>query len=83
MDQGFGVGLLNASPGDIEEAGYCDKAADCCIKQHSHIHELNLFFRYKKNLKALYLVHPTNFIKILWNIFKPFIRYIYLYKKYD
>lgn len=29
--------------------------------------------KYKKNLKALYLVHPTNFIKILWNIFKPFI----------
>eukprot|EP00075_Anas_platyrhynchos_P016849 XP_027306102.1 rho GTPase-activating protein 8 isoform X7 [Anas platyrhynchos] len=27
--------------------------------------------RYKKNLKALYVVHPTNFIKILWNIFKP------------
>ncbi|XP_064605936.1 rho GTPase-activating protein 8-like isoform X2 [Liolophura sinensis] len=29
--------------------------------------------KYKKNLKALYLVHPTNFIKILWNIFKPLI----------
>ncbi|NWU54615.1 RHG08 protein, partial [Dromas ardeola] len=31
------------------------------------------FLRYKKNLKALYVVHPTNFIKILWNIFKPLI----------
>lgn len=30
--------------------------------------------KYKKNLKAWYIVHPTNFIKILWNIFKPFIR---------
>ncbi|XP_061176305.1 rho GTPase-activating protein 8-like isoform X3 [Saccostrea echinata] len=29
--------------------------------------------KYKKNLKACYIVHPTNFIKILWNIFKPFI----------
>ncbi|KAK7483278.1 hypothetical protein BaRGS_00025445 [Batillaria attramentaria] len=29
--------------------------------------------KYKKNLKTLYLVHPTNFIKILWNIFRPFI----------
>ncbi|XP_045146695.1 rho GTPase-activating protein 8 [Echinops telfairi] len=29
--------------------------------------------RYKKNLKALYVVHPTNFIKVLWRIFKPFI----------
>lgn len=29
--------------------------------------------KYKKNLKALYLVHPSNFIRILWNIFKPFI----------
>ncbi|XP_068513676.1 rho GTPase-activating protein 8 isoform X7 [Anas acuta] len=29
--------------------------------------------KYKKNLKALYVVHPTNFIKILWNIFKPLI----------
>ncbi|XP_057342277.1 rho GTPase-activating protein 8 [Manis pentadactyla] len=25
----------------------------------------------RKNLKALYIVHPTNFIKVLWNIFKP------------
>ncbi|XP_052808782.1 rho GTPase-activating protein 1-like isoform X2 [Mya arenaria] len=29
--------------------------------------------KYKKNLKALYIVHPSNFIKILWNIFKPLI----------
>ncbi|XP_075408721.1 rho GTPase-activating protein 8 [Tenrec ecaudatus] len=29
--------------------------------------------KYKKNLKALYVVHPTNFIKVLWGIFKPFI----------
>ncbi|XP_014662655.1 PREDICTED: rho GTPase-activating protein 8-like [Priapulus caudatus] len=27
--------------------------------------------KYKKNLKALYLVHPSNFIRILWNMFKP------------
>ncbi|CAG0922883.1 unnamed protein product [Notodromas monacha] len=27
--------------------------------------------KYKKNLKALYLVHPTNFIRIVWNVFKP------------
>jgi len=29
--------------------------------------------KYKKNLKALYVVHPTTFIKVLWNIFRPFI----------
>ncbi|XP_049740587.1 rho GTPase-activating protein 8 isoform X1 [Elephas maximus indicus] len=29
--------------------------------------------KYKKNLKALYVVHPTNFIKVLWSIFKPLI----------
>ncbi|CAG9534240.1 unnamed protein product [Cercopithifilaria johnstoni] len=29
--------------------------------------------KYKKNLKALYLVHPTRFIRIIWNIFKPFL----------
>ncbi|XP_036615068.1 rho GTPase-activating protein 8-like isoform X5 [Trichosurus vulpecula] len=29
--------------------------------------------KYKKNLKALYVVHPTSFIKILWTIFKPLI----------
>ena len=29
--------------------------------------------RYKKNLKALFLVHPTNFIRIVWQIFKPII----------
>jgi len=33
--------------------------------------------KYKKNLKALYLVHPTNFIRIVWQIFKPAIRYVY------
>ncbi|KAI4497927.1 hypothetical protein M0802_007043 [Mischocyttarus mexicanus] len=27
--------------------------------------------KYKKNLKALYLVHPTYFIRIVWQIFKP------------
>jgi len=32
--------------------------------------------KYKKNLKALYLVHPTNFIRVVWQLFKPFIRYI-------
>lgn len=29
--------------------------------------------KYKKNLKALYLVHPTKFIKIVWTMFRPFI----------
>ncbi|VDN06184.1 unnamed protein product [Thelazia callipaeda] len=29
--------------------------------------------KYKKNLKALYLVHPTRFIRIVWGIFKPLI----------
>ncbi|KAI6242753.1 Rho GTPase-activating protein 1 [Aphelenchoides fujianensis] len=28
---------------------------------------------YKKNLKALYIVHPTRFIRILWTVFKPLI----------
>lgn len=28
---------------------------------------------YKKNLKKLYVVHPTRWIKILWNCFRPFI----------
>ncbi len=31
--------------------------------------------RYKKNLKTLFLVHPTNFIRVVWNFFKPIIRY--------
>ncbi|XP_063236495.1 rho GTPase-activating protein 1 isoform X2 [Bacillus rossius redtenbacheri] len=26
--------------------------------------------KYKKNLKALYLVHPTNFIRVVWQIFR-------------
>lgn len=29
--------------------------------------------KYRKNLKAMYLVHPTGFIKFLWTIFKPLI----------
>jgi len=28
---------------------------------------------YKKNLKALFIVHPTRFIKIVWKLFQPFI----------
>ncbi|CAG4942986.1 rho GTPase-activating protein 1 isoform X1 [Colias croceus] len=27
--------------------------------------------KYKKNLKALYLVHPTNFIRIVWQMLRP------------
>jgi Rho GTPase-activating protein 8 len=29
--------------------------------------------KYKKNLKALFIVHPTFLIKILWKLFKPLI----------
>lgn len=29
--------------------------------------------KYKKNLKALYLVHPTGFLKFLYQLFKPYI----------
>uniref|UniRef100_A0A915P093 Rho GTPase-activating protein 1-like protein n=1 Tax=Meloidogyne floridensis TaxID=298350 RepID=A0A915P093_9BILA len=31
--------------------------------------------RYKKNLKALYLVHPTKFIRFVWRIFQPVISF--------
>ena len=31
-------------------------------------------FRYKKNLKALYMVHPTRFVKIILAMIKPLIR---------
>lgn len=31
--------------------------------------------KYKKNLKKLYVVHPTNFIRIMMILFKPFISY--------
>jgi len=29
--------------------------------------------RYKKNLKSFFIVHPTNFIKVVYNFFKPII----------
>lgn len=29
--------------------------------------------KYKKNLKALFIVHPSNFIKIVYSMFRPFI----------
>lgn len=38
--------------------------------------------KYKKNLKALYLVHPTNFIRVVWRLFRAVIRYASLTKKY-
>ncbi|XP_034382179.1 rho GTPase-activating protein 8-like isoform X3 [Cyclopterus lumpus] len=37
------------------------------------VRQENSFFRYKKNLKSLYVVHPTSFIRIVWNLFKPLI----------
>ena len=30
-------------------------------------------FRYRKNLKSCFIVHPTNFIKVVYNFFKPII----------
>ncbi|XP_062448410.1 rho GTPase-activating protein 8 isoform X2 [Rhea pennata] len=45
----------------------------CCRMPPSHQLNHTRLLEYKKNLKALYVVHPTNFIKILWNIFKPLI----------
>ncbi|NXN38863.1 RHG08 protein, partial [Rhinoptilus africanus] len=52
----------------------------CCVMSVTDFCEGSVSFLiclqltgYKKNLKALYVVHPTNFIKILWNIFKPLI----------
>lgn len=38
---------------------------------HAHLASLR---RYKKNIKALYIVHPTMFIKTLLILFKPLIR---------
>ncbi|KAM9705230.1 rho GTPase-activating protein 8-like [Menidia menidia] len=35
---------------------------------YAHFHR-----KYKKNLKALYVVHPTSFIKVVWTLFKPLI----------
>ncbi|KAL6116547.1 arhgap8 [Pungitius sinensis] len=29
--------------------------------------------KYKKNMKTLYVVHPTNFIRLVWNLFRPLI----------
>ena len=34
--------------------------------------------RYKKNIKKAYIVHPTNFIRIMMTLFKPIIRYIWV-----
>ena len=44
------------------------------MTSHFHLWHV-LFYRYKKNLKKLYIVHPTNFIRIVMILFKPFISY--------
>lgn len=31
--------------------------------------------RYKKNIKKFYIVHPTNFIRVMYFILKPLISY--------
>nr|CAB90248.1 hypothetical protein [Homo sapiens] len=45
----------------------------CCRMPPSHELDHQRLLEYKKNLKALYVVHPTSFIKVLWNILKPLI----------
>lgn len=45
------------------------KAQLCLSPEH-----LFCLCRYKKNIKALYIVHPTMFIKTLLILFKPIIR---------
>lgn len=29
--------------------------------------------KHKKNLQALYIVHPTSFVRVLWTVFKPLV----------
>ncbi|XP_046545805.1 uncharacterized protein LOC124255898 [Haliotis rubra] len=69
---------------DVEKYGIIEVAGDdlwgrkvivfsSCKLPSNKTFDHQRLLQYKKNLKALYLVHPTNFIKILWNIFKPFI----------
>nr|XP_034993278.1 rho GTPase-activating protein 8 isoform X3 [Zootoca vivipara] len=48
-------------------------AFSCCRLPPSYQLNHRRLLEYKKNLKVLYIVHPTNFIKIIWNIFKPLI----------
>ncbi|XP_006802720.1 rho GTPase-activating protein 1 [Neolamprologus brichardi] len=43
--------------------------------QHQLDHHKLLICRYKKNIKALYIVHPTMFIKTLLILFKPIISF--------
>ncbi|XP_014388657.1 PREDICTED: rho GTPase-activating protein 8 [Myotis brandtii] len=45
----------------------------CCRMPPSHELNHRRLLEYKKNLKALYVVHPTSFIKVLWTVFKPLI----------
>lgn len=34
--------------------------------------------KYKKNLKALLLVHPTSFVRIVFHVFRPVIRSVFV-----
>ncbi|XP_059537388.1 rho GTPase-activating protein 8 isoform X2 [Myotis daubentonii] len=45
----------------------------CCRMPPSHELNHRRLLEYKKSLKALYVVHPTSFIKVLWTVFKPLI----------
>ncbi|CAH8609956.1 unnamed protein product [Heterobilharzia americana] len=38
-----------------------------------HWNNITFGRNFRKNLKALYIVHPTTGVKILWTLFKPFI----------
>ncbi|PIK57454.1 putative rho GTPase-activating protein 8 [Apostichopus japonicus] len=42
----------------------------CCRLPPSNTYSQERLLGYKKNLKALYLVHPSNTVKVLWGIFK-------------
>lgn len=54
----------------VMESGNAHQGPVLCLSPE----RLLCLCRYKKNIKALYIVHPTMFIKTLLILFKPIIR---------
>ncbi|XP_036276150.1 rho GTPase-activating protein 8 isoform X2 [Pipistrellus kuhlii] len=59
--------------GGLDRLGRRIVTFSCCRMPPSHELNHRRLLEHKKNLQALYIVHPTSFVRVLWTVFKPLI----------
>ncbi len=62
---------------DGKTSKHAKRRKNCfCQNKWSSLYYHFVSDRYKKNIKAFYIVHPSNFIKVAYAIMSPFLRYV-------